>query len=379
MATRYQIRLKNLAGAQVGLITDWRTLTYTKRVNNVDEYTLVIDGELDVVDDFVLDGQIEILRRDIASVPPIPSTLDFEGFHRTTVRQTNVDSLSTFTSRGAGYDDLLRRRSILFRASSAQADKSGVGETVMKAYVDENAGPGATAPPRLFAGVNTGFTIEADGGAGTAWEGERSFRPLLSVLREIAEATDVDFQVIGTGPATFQFTAQARPLGIDRSQTGIDPATGLNSAGNPPLVFALGFGNMGVPVYSLQRSAEVNAVIVLGQGNATNRVVEERISSAAVSASTWNRVESVQNANQEALIAGLDVFGDAILAKLQAKEDFNFEVIQTEAAKYGRDYFLGDLVTARYKDIERTKQIISVTVSVDQGNETITVELGDIT
>ena len=378
MATRYQIRLKNLAGAQVGLITDWRTLIYTKRVNSVDDYTLVIDGELALVDDFVLDGQIEILRRDIASVPPIPSTVDFEGFHRTEVRETNVAGLSTYTSRGAGYDDLLRRRAILYRAASAEADKSGVGETVMKEYVDENAGPGATAPPRLFGGVNTGFSIQADGAAGTAWEGERSFRPLLPVLREIAEATDVDFQVIGTGPATFQFTAQARPLGIDRSQTGIDPATGLNSAGNPPLVFALGFGNMGIPVYSLQRIAEVNAVIVLGQGSADNRVVEER-TSAAVSASTWNRVESVQNANQEALITGLDVFGDFILAKLQAKEDFTFEVIQTDAAKYGRDYFLGDLVTARYKDIERTKQIISITVSVVEGNETITVELGDIT
>ncbi len=378
MATRYQIRLKNLAGAQVGLITDWRTLIYTKRVNSVDDFTLVIDGELPLVDDFVLDGQIEILRRDIASSPPIPSTVDFEGFHRTTVRETNVDGLSTFTSRGAGYDDLLRRRAILYRASTVQADKSGVGETVMKEYVDENAGPGATAPPRLFAGVNTGFTIQADGAAGTAWEGERSFRPLIAVLREIAEATDVDFKVIGTGPAAFQFTAQARPLGIDRSQTGIDPATGLNAAGNAPLVFALGFGNMGQPVYALQRIAEVNAVIVLGQGSATNRVVEER-TSAAVSASTWNRVESVQNANQEALIAGLDVFGDAILAKLQAKEDFNFEVIQTNAARYGRDYFLGDLVTSRYKDIERTKQIISVTVSVVEGNETITVELGDIT
>ncbi|KKL57941.1 hypothetical protein LCGC14_2230390, partial [marine sediment metagenome] len=188
MATRYQVRLKNLAGVQVGLITDWRSLTYTKRVNSVDDYTLVIDGELSLVDDFVLDGQIEILRTDIAAVPVIPSTVDLEAFHRTAVRETNVDGLSTFTSKGLGYDDLLRRRAILFRAASSQADKSGVGETVMKAYVNENAGPGATSPPRLFAGVNTGLTIQTDGAAGTSWEGEKSFRPLLSVLREITEA-----------------------------------------------------------------------------------------------------------------------------------------------------------------------------------------------
>lgn len=378
MATRYQIRLKNLAGVQVGLITDWRSLVYTKRVNSVGEYTLIIDGDLALVDDFVLDGQIEILRADLAAVPPIPSTLDYEAFHRTTVRETNADGLSTFTSKGVEYDDLLRRRHVLFRAGSSQADKSGIGETVMKAYVNENAGPGATAPPRLFAGVNTGLTIQADGAAGTSWEGEKSFRPLLSVVREIVEATDVDFQIVGTGAALFEFQAKVRPLGEDRSQTSVDPVTGLNAAGNAPLVFSLAFGNMGTPIYSLQRRSEVTSAIILGQGRGNNRIVQER-TSAAISASTWNRIESVRNANQEAQIGGLDDFGDQLLAKLQAKEDFQFGVIQTDAAKYGRDYFIGDLVTARYKDIERTKQIVAVTIEVTAGEESINVDLGDVT
>ncbi len=135
---------------------------------------------------------------------------------------------------------------------------------------------------------------------------------------------------------------------------------------------------MGTPIYSLQRRSEVTSAIILGQGRGNDRVVEER-TSTAISASTWNRIESVRNANQEAQTGGLDDFGDAILAKLQAKEDFQFQVIQTDGAKYGRDYFLGDLVTARYKDIERTKQIVAVTIEVTAGEESINVDLGDVT
>ena len=377
MATRYQVRVLDQSGVQVALLTEWRSLEYTKRVNRVGTYNLTIDGDGDVVDEFVLDGQIEILRRDIAASPSFGWALDFEGLHRTTQRSTAQNGLSTFLSSGRGYNDLLARRAILHRASTAGADKSGAGETVMKAYVDENAGPGAIAP-RLFSAVTPGLTIQADGGAGTAWEGSKPFRPLLSTLREIADATTVDFQVVGNGAALFQFNAQARPLGTDRTNVGIDPATGLNAAGNAPVVFSLEFGNMQSPSYSLIRNPEITAAIVLGQGVEGSREVIQRTSPDATD-SPLNRIESVRNANEEAATAGLNSVGDAILEKLQAREDFDFQTMQIPGLLYGRDYFLGDLVTARYKTIERQKQIIGVTVNVTEGTETITIEVGDVT
>ncbi len=377
MATRYQIRLLDQSGAQVALLTEWRSLEYTKRVNRVGNYTLTLDGDLDVVDLFVLDGQIEILRRDIAASPSFGWTQDFEAFHRTTQRSTAQNGLSTFLSSGRGYNHLLWRRGIGYRAATSGADKSGPGETVMKAYVNENAGPGAIAP-RLFPGVTPGLTIQADGGAGTNWEGSKPFRPLLETLREIADATTVDFQVVGTGAALFEFQAQARPIGTDRTNVGIDPATGLNAAGNAPVVFSLEFGNMQSPSYSLIRDPEVTAVIILGQGVEGSREVIQR-TSADVTDSPLNRIESFRNANEEAETAGLNSFGDALLEKLQARENFDFQTMQIPGLLYGRDYFLGDLVTARYKTIERQKQIIGVNVNVTEGTETITIEVGDVT
>ncbi len=393
MAARYQIRLKDQAGAVVAILTNWRTLTYTRRVNGVDQHSLEIDGDLPVVDLFDLDGQVEVWRSDVAAgggafpymfpfvlgepFAPIDWYLDYEGFHRTPI-QFHVGGLSGFTSVGVGYDHLLARRAILYRVKSAGAAKSGAGETVMKAYVDENAGPGATAPPRLFAGIFPDLAIEADGGAGATWEGDRGLRALLDVLKEIADATTVDFGVVGAGAATFEFQAKARPWGKDRTTVGLDPLTGLNAAGNAPVIFSLEFGNMEDPSFAVVRTEEITAAIVLGQGGEGNRVIEER-TSAATADSPWNRIEGVANASQEAAAAGLDAVGDAVLDRLQAKESFQFGFMQIPSTLYGREYFLGDTVTARYKTREANVQIVAVNVTVAQGQgETIGVELANV-
>jgi hypothetical protein len=194
-------------------------------------------------------------------------------------------------------------------------------------------------------------------------------------VQEIAHATLVDFKVVGTGAATFEFQAKAYPWGTDRSTLGLDPATGLNAAGNPPIVFALGFGNMGSAMYARNRTQEANAVIMLGQGLEADREIVEREDAAAIAVSPWNRREITRNANQENTTAGLNAAGDALLFDLQSQETFAFTVLQSAAVKYGRDYTVGDVVEARFKTIQRRYQIIGVTVSVEQGRETISLEV----
>ena len=356
------------------IITTWRSLRYNLRLNDVGDYQLEIDGELALVDLFVLDGQIEIRRRDIDADPAIDWYTDFAGFHRTEARRHTDLGASIYTSSGADYKHLLARRAILYRDTSAGAGKSGPGETVMKAYVDENAGPSAVAPPRVFDGVFPSFTIQPDGAAGANWEGNKPYRPLLATLREIADATGVDFDVVATAAATFQFQAQAEPLGLDRTTVGRNPLTGLNAAGNAPLVFSLDYDNMGRPSYALHRLQEITAAIVLGQGGEGHRVLVER-TSAAVADSPWNRIEAVKNANQDEDTAALDARGDAFLEELQARESFGFDALQVPSTLYGREYFLGDRVTARYQTIERNYQIVGVGVRVMEGHEDISIEV----
>ena len=74
----------------------------------------------------------------------------------------------------------------------------------------------------------------------------------------------------------------------------------------------------------------------------------------------------------------LEDIGDAALDNLQARETFNFQTVQIPGLLYGRDYFTGDTVTARYLDIERNKQILGVSITVQEGREDIDVILGDV-
>jgi len=277
-----------------------------------------------------------------------------------------------------GYNDLLARRGIWYNSSSAYTDKSAAGETVMKEYTDENAGPSATSGPRLLeSGVTTGLSIEADAAAGATWSGAKAFENLLSTQQEISNSVSLDFGIVGIGAALFEFQVRAI-WGNDRSTVGLVHATGLNGAGNPPVVFALEYGNMINPVYRKSRTEESNAVISMGQGLAGNRLLTLRTDAAAIAESPWNLRESSRGASDEYTTAQQQSGGDAYLIENQAKETFEFQIVQTPGSLYGREYFFGDLVTARYKTIEKNKKIVGVKITVEGPDETIDVELSDV-
>ena len=373
MAWRYEVRVKDVAGAVVAII-DNATIEFTRKVNGVGNHRIDLSGASPHAATFVLDGQVEVWRRDQAQ--GIAWYQEYEGFHRTPVWFTTAEGDDRFNGLGVTYEDLLARRVILYPKDSAGAAKTGVGETVIKAYVNENAGPGATFPPRsVVSGVTPGMTIQADLGAGATWQGDRAYENLLDVVREIANVTGVDFRVVGVGPALFQF--RAGDLATDRTVTGLVPGTGLNGAGNPPIVFALGFGNMIAPTYSLDRREEINVVLITGQGMTDDRTIIERTDAAAIVASPWNRHEAIKNGNQEDTLAGLQATGDAMLEVLSARQTLDMKVVQTPASLYGRDYFLGDLVTIQYKTVAVNRQIQEVHITAAEGRETIEITMGE--
>ncbi len=369
-ARDYQVRIKDTTGSVIAVIVDELRIGFTRRVNAPGNHAIIFPGQSTFIDSIGLDYQVEVHRR---LNPSVPFYLEYEGFHRSDMRQTSNKGLRLFTSFGAGYEHLLKRRAILYPNGSAQASKSGVGETVMKAYVDENAGPAATFPPRLLAsGVTTGLSMQADGAAGLTWTGDRSFQNLLQVVQDIADAADVDFRVLGTGDALFEFRAQATPIGIDRTVSGA-------AAGVAPVIFSLDRSNMELPLYALNRSEEVTAAIIMGQGIDSDRVVIQRTDATRIADSPWNRIEIARGAGNESATGGLNAVGDRLLEALRPRESFNFEPIQIESLQYGRDYFLGDLVTARYESIERDVQIETVNIQVQNGKELIRLGLRLVT
>ena len=380
MAARYQIFLKDTDYNTVAVIEDWRSLSFTHVVNGVGTLNLSLeDGDKAAL--FGLDYAVEVYRRNQSS--NLDWYLEWEGLHRGWSYNTNNEGLKTVELSSLSYNTLLARRIIAWYKSLPQAEKTGVGESVMKEYVLENAGSGATTGAgRLVGGVTTNLTIEADALAGGAWTGDRAFRNLLEVLQDVGLATDMTFGVVGTGvmgTQSFQFTTKESIFGDDRTNDGLDTSTGLNSAGNAPVVFSLDFGNMQNPVYKVDRQTETTSVLMLGAGADSDRITVEVVDSSVEDDSPWNHIEISRNASQEDVIGALAVAGASILEERKATVDFDFDVLQVSSLIYGRDYFVGDKITARYGDNEVDLKIVGATITVNaDGGETVTPAFSEV-
>lgn len=378
MESKYFVRLKDpVTGDLLAETSDYLSLTINHRVNSSGYASVALDGDHDAIPFFSRDTIVEIYRSVLDF--NLGWYLEFEGLNRTPVRQTYQNGNRTFTANVQGYVDLLSRRIIAYNAGTSYVEKNAVAETVMKALVNENIGPGATAPPRISNGVCVGFFVEPDAAQGSVWSGSRSYKNLLEVLQEISDETNVFFDVIGWQNNNFLFKIFPGVRNLDRRYLGINPTTGLNSAGNAPAVFTLDRGNVQSAVRSENATNQVTRVFALGQGVEDARRIVMVEDAAASAESPWNLHEISRNATSEDDDAGLTKIGNAELNAGKPVNSFNFEVLQTEGSFYGKHYTWGDFVTGRYDTFEEDKYIIASDISVtfSQG-ESIALTLADI-
>lgn len=360
---RYVVRLfSNSTGGLLAIFDDWRFLQVERYLNSYDIITFAIDANDPRVSLFTLDTLIEVWRRiDRVGAQWYRESVSL---HRTPQNQLTEDQHAIFTSYSRGLVDLLRRRSLGYYANTVFTLKSGPGETVIKQFVNENAGPIAlNSNGRVVDGVTPGLTVEASAGLGTIWSGARSWQGLLEVIQEVSLLTSVDFTVerVGNTGLAFLFRTNYPQLGSNRSAS---------------LAFSPTIGNMVAPSYTLSRTEEVTRVIVLGQGQEDARRIVIR-DALAITDSPWNNIEVTADARNQTELAGLNAVGDTQLLKSKAQESFTFNVLQVATAQYGADYFLGDKITAGFGNISTVKKIVSVKINVAEGRETIAIEFAD--
>lgn len=377
MRPRYKIKIRDTSGVLQAEFVNFDSLVINRRVNAPGNCQLIMDRRHDAIPYFTRDAIVQVYRsvEDLG----LDYYLEWEGLNRTFGRQTFENGNKIYTSYSTGYLDLISRRIIAYYAGSAGSSKSAAAETVIKGFVNENAGPGATAPPRLRNGVTPGLTIEADGAAGITWTGARAFNNLLEVLQQISNDTSIFFDVIGQDGAAFLFKTYDGVRGLDRRYLNINPVTGLNAAGNAPAVFNTVLGNASEMNAFENADNQITAVFVLGQGEEDARQIEYVTDSDAVAESPWNLREVSRNATSETTASGLQRVGNAELQEGGAVETFTFQVIQTDGSFYGRHYHFGDYVTGRDDDLQADKFIIGATLNVDASHgEKLSMELADV-
>src|SRR5688572_4573384 len=161
----YQVRVSDRSGVALAVTDQFRSISIEHRINHPSNLQLVLPEanpltEYLLPDDSCVDNIVEVRR---AALPSLNWYTEYLGFHRTAQEQVTEASQRIHTSFSVGLLDLIKRRTIRHYADTLGSAKGPLpADDVIKIYVDENAGPFATAgggpaPGRVTDGVTPGL------------------------------------------------------------------------------------------------------------------------------------------------------------------------------------------------------------------------------
>lgn len=356
MSVQYRLDLKTTAGVLVAQVQDVAgTLTYRKRVNEVGLLQFALKADHTAIAYLSDKAQVEVWRRDTGM--GVAWHCDYYGLVRTTQYTYPTSGPELYQVWAPSQLSMLGWRIVAWAAETANRSKFTMAkaETIMKTLVTYNAAASATvANGRLREGAITGLTVQADGAAGNTLDYACAYANLLGSLQELARIAGGDFDLLTTGAGAWNFRWYTGQLGTDRSAT---------------VAFALERGNMASPVLTDSRTDESAVCIVGGQGEGSARTTAVRTGTNYNV--TTNNIEFFRDARDRTTSAGLNAAGDEALDSAERKREFAFDIVETPALVYNRDFYLGDLFTAKYRGVTDTVKFQGITVSVNQdGQET---------
>lgn len=384
MAARSEIWLKGATGARVAILDEVASYRWTHALNAVGELVIRLDprGVPDL--DLLVEGvPIEIWRQVDGGTP----YLEWEGLIVDTLDALD-GAAQVFEVTAASYLDLVERRIIAYTHGNARTIKDAIeAETIIKEFVDHNVGPNAlVAGGRIADGVTAGLTVQVDTAAGPVLSGQGTLIPLLPILQRVAAASAaqgvplvIDFDIIGTGAAggiqTFEFRTFLGGRGSDRTAPAA-AGSHLNAAGFRPLVFNPELGNLQDPTFRRSSRRSRNRIYALGRGAFGNEIIRIADNATAQAVNLGLREMSF-NAQDAQDNAATDDAAEAELGSVSAAPALDGDIIQTGESLYGREYVLGDSISLRFRDFEQDRRVSAVAVTVQGGEEAVSLELSE--
>ena len=336
------------------VVTDFRSLSYLRRVNWFDSLWFSLNGDHPILTD-ITDKWFFNLRRRRPD-----GTWDSE------IWAMFRDELWTYGREGSvfsgyceGVTSFLKWRINNWPSGEASRTKwtNVKGETLLRIMVYYNLAQGATAAGgRKRDGDIRQFTTGADSLQGNTIASHFNFG--VNVLQECADMAKQaggDFKVVYLGsPFWWYFNFYPGQFGDDLSAS---------------VTFSMALGNMANPQFKITRSSEKTTAAVWGKGEKLARDYVTRTGDNYIEGDSgtfgqdteiYVDAKSVDPGDTD----GLNARGDAKLEKFKAKETFTFDINQNDGYRYKEDYDLGDLVTAinPFNNTSRTYKIWSVAV-----------------
>ncbi len=352
----FELRVFAVSGAERARVSDFEALAYRRVVGAPGVLRFSLAGDHAAIAHLVRNAPVEVWRR--WPEMGIGWRREFCGLFRDSDEQ--YDTRARFEATCPGVMTLLGRRHVLWYAGTANRARfeATPAETVMKTLVAYNATAlASTANGRVRDGALAGVGVQADTGGGNVVDWSCAWDNLLTTIQDLAGIAGGDFDLVKTGGAAYEFRWYPGQMGTDR---------------RGELVFGLERGNMARPRLKRTRSAERTAAVVGGKGEGSSRAVRVCL---GVDYQVDNDIESFVFANNIDGTAALDSRGAAALEATRAQVDFSFDVLQVDGCRYGAEYDLGDLATARYGNFAGVVQIRAVAVAVKaNGGEDVQVE-----
>jgi hypothetical protein len=205
------------------------------------------------------------------------------------------------------------------QSGAAYDARSGPGETIIKAWVDLNAGPGAIAVRETG-----GLSVEADAGRGATIKGSARMDNLLTFIQPLAESAGLGFRVAFGADDTMEFQ-----IFTPRDLSGTAK-------------FGSELGNLTSFEY-VREASKSSAVVVGGSGDLTARVFREIIDTQTVS--DWGaRTETFVDRRDTSDTTELDQAGTEESVQNGPTAGLTIKTADTPYLTFGRDYGLGDRV-----------------------------------
>lgn len=364
MAPIYVVAIRFSNGTLVRISSDYLDLAISRTINAPDMAVIIYDSNSRDVSQLVHGNIITISRLDDSA--GIAESVEFSGIIRRVVR--TVNDKTTYEVTCVGMLGLLGTRIVAWRSGIANRSRftASPAETILKNLFNYNIGSLATtAQGRLLAGNITGMTTSASAGTGTALTVSVAYQNLLSAMQKIADDGGGDFDLLYTAPATWTFTWYLGQRGTNRSAT---------------VLLSVPLGTIGELVVDDNRIEDFTTTIVGGEGEDRARRVATRPAVLPTGFSSREYFVDARNL-KKATAARLQQQGQIVLNRQARKRvTYTAVVLQSGQFRYGRDYFLGDLVTILDGTTSVTQQIMGVDLSFSaDGRESVDVTLGSNT
>jgi hypothetical protein len=363
MAT-YEIWLCTDLGTRLTLLNDsLSSLEYVKVVNAAGLVALSLNGYLSQT---LLrkDRQVQVWRA------PTGGQLALDGFGLLRWwRYHSREGERATEMKAADANELLARRIVAYAVGSSQASVSTNADNAMKDVFNENLIGGAVAA-RDWSGNDV--TVQGDLSAGTSLEKSFAWRTVLRVLKDLNEASRSDGNEV-----FFGLVPTAVDGADDRVQLQFQTWTGQPGQdrtwpdGSNPVIFGEAWGNLEEAALEFDYREEVNYVYAGGQGEEDARDTAEVSDADLINASSWGRREAFRDARHVELgnSAELTDEANAMLAEGRPRLRFTGKLVDTEQARYGLDWFLGDKVTAEHAGMQFDGIVRAVRVRLDEDGE----------